>query len=371
MKLGLQLSLLLAVLLAGACGWPVAGTSGTLPPGARPQAAAPTVRVVADGLVGPIGMAALPGGGLLVAEQGTGERDDSAGISLLLPGGVLGRYLSGLPSSRDSGDLAGAPLIGLSPDGATLYIGHFGQGHLWTRTLSAKERSGGLELPAVPLTQTDLTPAMRRLNNVFLVNPFDIVFDRDGAPVVTDASGNGVAKETAEGTVRFFHRFDQLANPVAPSDPIEAVPTGMARVGDEYYVALTGGCPFPPGAGKIVAIDEERNQRTVAEGLNMPIDVAAGPDGAIWVLEFAAFAPDAGCFSGSGYQAKSGRLSRLRADGALETVLDGLDFPGAVLPMADGSLYISEVFPGRILHVTFDGTVDGTVDGEEALPGAD
>ncbi|MFW6098054.1 MAG: FG-GAP-like repeat-containing protein, partial [Chloroflexota bacterium] len=38
--------------------------------------------------------------------------------------------------------------------------------------------------------------------------------------------------------------------------------------------------------------------------------------------------------------------------GTLEPVIEGLNFPGAVLPMPDGSLYVTEVFAGRILHIT-------------------
>ncbi|MCB0183016.1 MAG: VCBS repeat-containing protein, partial [Caldilineaceae bacterium] len=144
-----------------------------------------------------------------------------------------------------------------------------------------------------------------------------------------------------------------LANPLRPSDPIEAVPTGIERVGDEYYVTLFGGCPYPEKSGQLVAIDEERNQRTLLDGLNLPIDVARGADGTIWVLEFAHFTPGASCFDGSGYQPRTGRLSRLTADGYLETVIDQLDYPGALLPMPDGSLYYTEVFAGRVLHVLF------------------
>ena len=85
----------------------------------------------------------------------------------------------------------------------------------------------------------------------------------------------------------------------------------------------------------------------------MPIDVATGPDGTIWVLEFATFTRDASCFSGMGYQQNSGRLSRINDDGTIELVVTGLNYPGSVLPMPDGSLYVSEVFDGRILRITF------------------
>ena len=173
--------------------------------------------------------------------------------------------------------------------------------------------------------------------------------------MVSDASGNGVAIENPDGTTRFFHRFDPLPHPLVPREniTIEAVPTGLTRVDQEYYVTLTGGCPYPAGGGQLVAIDESRNQRLIADQLNMPIDVALGPDGTIWVLEFARFEPEASCFTGQGYEAETGRLSQLQPDGSLRMVLTELNFPGAVLPLPDGSVYITEVFDGRVLHITF------------------
>ncbi|HFQ92584.1 MAG TPA: ScyD/ScyE family protein, partial [Anaerolineae bacterium] len=293
--------------------------------------------------------AALPDGSLLIAEDGTGKNDDSAGISLMTPDGEIGRFISGFESSLDSGDLTGSPLVGISPDGKTLYVGNYEAGHLWTYPLPDEP----LTIPAQPLTADDLGKAMKPLNNVRLRNPFDIAFDPKGVPIVTDATENGVAKETEDGRTRFIHRFDDLIDPTNDKLRIDPVPTGIARIGAEYYVTLTGGCPFPPGGGELAAIDEQRNQRTIADNLNMPIDVAQGPDGTIWVLEFATFTPDASCFSGMGYQQKTGRLSRLQPDGALEPVVTELNYPGAVLPMPDGSLYVTEVFNGRLLRITF------------------
>jgi cytochrome c peroxidase/glucose/arabinose dehydrogenase len=328
----------------------------------------PRIEVVADGLFAPLGLALLPDGSLLVAEEGTGKRDDSAGVTLITVDGEIGRLVSGLPSSRDSGDLAGANLVGVKGDGSLIYVGNFGAGHLWTLPLEQVLRPASppkAALPQTPFTPDALGQAMRRLNNVMLINPFDMTFSPDGRPVVTDASGNGVAIENPDGTTRFFHRFDPLVDPNNPVQTVEAVPTGIERFGEEYLVTLTGGCPYPAGVGQVVAVDLQRNQRTVLDGLNMPIDVAFGPDGSLWVLEFATFTPGASCFTGSGYQVNSGRLSRvppacltprgLREGCQLETVIDKLNFPGAVLPAPDGSLYISEVFPGRVLRVTFGG----------------
>lgn len=314
----------------------------------------PHVEVVADGLFGPIGLAFDPAGNLLVAEEGTGGRDNSAGISLITTDGKRGRLLGGLPSTRDAGDLAGVPLVALAPDNSQLYVGNFGQGHLWALELTPDQQTAGFALPDQPLTPDDLRPVMERLNNVMLVNPFDLRFDDDGRPVVADASANGLAVETTDGKTRFFHRFAALRNPVSPSDPIDPVPTGIERLGsDEFLVTLTGGCPYPAGGGQLVAVDWERNQRTLVDGLHMPIDIARGPDGTLWLLEFARFTPGASCFTGAGYQPETGRLSRVLADWSLQPVLTNLNFPGAVLPAPDGSLYISEVLTGQILHVTF------------------
>lgn len=320
----------------------------------------PTVTVIAEGLLNPSGLALLPNGALLIAEQGTGNDDLSAGVSLMQPDGTIGRMISGLPSGRDSGDLSGVAMVVVSPDGSLIYVGGFNLKHLYTLPVEQ-----ALTLPDTPFMPDDLGVAMERLNNVFLLNPFDATFDENGIPVVSDASGNGVAIETDGGQVRFFHRFDVLDDPTDERLSIEAVPTGITRVDEEYYVTLFGGCPYPPQGGELVAIDTERNQRTVADNLNMPIDVVQTADGEIWVLEFATFTPDGSCFSGMGYQANTGQLSRVRQNGSLELNVPNLNFPTSVLPLPDGSFYISEIFDGEILHITFD---DFSLSPQETMP---
>lgn len=306
------------------------------------------IEVVAEGLVNPLGMASLPDGRLVIAEAGTGVGDDSAGISLL-SGRRLDRIVSGLPSERNAGDLAGVFLVGVSPNGETLYTSFFEAGGLLTFPVPSERAAAA----GARLGPGDLGKAMAPLNLVEVVNAFDIAFTGNGAPVVTDATENGVAVENSDGTTRFLHRFGQIADPEDPSLRIDAVPTGIARIDHEFYVTLTGGCPYPPGAGRLVAIDGERGERVVADGLDMPIDVARGPDGTVWVLEFARFEPGASCFTGEGYQSGTGRLSRFDG-GRLVPVVENLDFPGAVLPADDGSIYVSEVFSGRILRVSPD-----------------
>lgn len=317
----------------------------------------PSANIIIQGLLNPVGMVQLPNGNLLIAEEGTGKGDYSAGVSLLLPDGTLGRLISGLPSNRDSGDLSGVPLVGLSPDENTIYMGSFNAGHLWT--LSAELADS---LPDKVFTPDDLGITMQPLNAVRIFNPFDITFDANGTPVISDATTNAIATQDSEGIVDFIHRFQPLTNPDNEQVTIDPVPTGITRIGTEYYVTLLGGCPFPEHGGELVAIDGNGNQRTVADNLNLPIDVALADDGTIWVLEFALFSAEgyAECFTGRGYRPNTGRLSRLQPDGTLDIVLNNLDFPSSVLPLPDGSLYITEIFGGRLLHVRFDGVETST-----------
>ena len=342
-----QYFFLLPLLFLFACSNTVASA-----PTSTPTSTAPQITIIAEGLIRPIGLAQLPDGSLLIAEAGSGQDDDSGGVSLIKLDGQVGRLISGLPSSLDAGDIAGVNLVGVSPGGDVIYVGNFGAGHLWTLALN-DDKQQTLAIPTQPLTLEQLTTTMPPLNRVSLINPFDITFDAEGSPVVSDASGNGIATENPDGTTRFMHRFDKLPDPTTPetSVSIEAVPTGLDRIGDEYYVTLFGGCPYPAQSGQLVAIDEKRNQRTVVDQLNLPIDVAQGPDGTIWVLEFAVFEPGASCFDGQGYRSQTGRLSRLQPDGMLTTVMGGLNFPGAVLPVGENSVYLSEVFDGRVVRV--------------------
>jgi hypothetical protein len=135
-----------ALMLSGALALAACNTRASQPP--PTPLPPPQIEVIADGLFAPLGLAPLPDGGLLVAEEGTGKRDDSAGVTLITADGQIGRLISGLPSSRDSGDLAGVNLVSVAPDGDVLYVGNFGATHLWTLPLTDSGR--GLALPPAP-----------------------------------------------------------------------------------------------------------------------------------------------------------------------------------------------------------------------------
>ena len=320
----------------------------------------PSITTIVEGLYHPVAMALLPDGSVLVSEMGSMEVDtrfgfdlDSAGVSLLRPDGSVGRLVSGFPSGHDPSDLLGVLLLTVSPDQETIYIGHHNAQRLYTLPVSA-----ALGPRREPTTPDELGIAMagaRGTQNAFLLHPFDIAFSRDGEPLVTDSLANSIVFETKQGVRRTFYRFAALDDPQRRGGKLEAVPRGLTRVGDEFYVTLFAGCPHPPNSGELVAIDPAGNQRTIVNHLNMPIDVEIDAEGNVWLLEFAVTSSENACFSADDLEARSGRLSRLNRDGTLETIVDNLDFPGAILPLPDGSLYISEVYAGRVLHLRFDG----------------
>ena len=307
----------------------------------------PRVSTLAEGLFYPAGMALLPDGSVLIAEAG-GHGERSAGISLLDRQGNLGRLVSGLPNTFSENNLFSAPVVAVSPTDDSIIIALAGS------QLYSFPRAMAGELPAVAFGAADLERRQSGRGNVFLLHPFDIAFDEAGAPVLTDAAGGGLVVEGDDGAIRFSHRFAALENPDHADGRLEALPTGLARQGDAFYATLFGGCPLVGNSGKLVEVKRDGGQRTLVDGLNMPIDVAIDAAGDLWILEFAAFAPPGGCFADLLEGEASGRLSRVNGRGLLETVLDDLHFPVGLLPLPTGGLLIAEAYAGRVLQVTFD-----------------
>lgn len=307
----------------------------------------PVIRTIAQGLYYPAGMALLPDGGLLIAEAG-GHGERSAGISMLTPEGQLGRLISGIPSTFSRDNLISAPAVAVTPDGETILVG-LGGSQLYSLPSEAARR-----LPDRPYSPRELQLRQTERGNVFFLHPFDIAFDSGGAAVVTDAAGNGLVMEKADSSLQYLQRFAALDNPQHGGGRLEALPTGLARHNDAFYVTLFGGCPHAANSGELVAVDDDGRQRIIVDGLNMPVDVALDAEGALWLLEYASIAPRDSCFTGLDQQEASGRLSRISAPGGLETVAEDLRFPTAVMPLPDGSLYITEAYSGRLLHIDFD-----------------
>jgi hypothetical protein len=237
------------------------------------------------------GLAAAPGGGLLVADSG-------AGVIELRKGG--GRVVAELPFVTDVAPIGRGSMWALTsgPDGRLYRVGLDGSVHA-VADIAAFE---GSENPD---------------GGVIESNPFDLARLGGGKVLVADAAANALLVADRRGDVDWVATLPtepvstenvmSLAGcPDAPDEfafvcelpaeiPAEAVPTSVA-VGPDgaYYVSELKGFPAPVGESKIWRIEAGTRQvhcgsdpacSVVADGFTSIGDINFGPDGTLHVVE--------------------------------------------------------------------------------------
>ncbi|QFI68566.1 ScyD/ScyE family protein [Sinorhizobium alkalisoli] len=202
------------------------------------------------------------------------------------------------------------------------------------------------------LIYLDAAGKTRVISNEFW-NPFDFVTAESGFYVV-DAARNSVdyvGPDGAKKTVVTFRRLARGASAMESLSPtefraggeyeIDAVPTGIALRDGRLYVALFGGFPFLPGAGRIVSFPisgEDPEVRLEADDLNAPVAIAFDRAGAMLVLEHGNYDQE------EGFRRGSGRLLMLdRKTGERSALVEGLTRPVSVLPWDAGEVVISDL----------------------------
>ncbi|MBP2234194.1 hypothetical protein J2Z31_000684 [Sinorhizobium kostiense] len=191
---------------------------------------------------------------------------------------------------------------------------------------------------------------IRVISNDFW-NPFDFV-PADRGFYVVDAARNSVEHLQPDGrrkTLAMFRRLRQPAGAMQSLSPtefgegssydVDAVPTGIALHDGRLHVALFGGFPFLPGAGKIVSVPTTGGEPQVeVDGLNAPVAIGFEQDGAMLVLEHGIYE------QGQGFRKESGRLMRVdRPSGAQTVVLAGLTRPVSVILWDARQLVVSDL----------------------------
>jgi sugar lactone lactonase YvrE len=157
-------------------------------------------------------------------------------------------------------------------------------------------------------------------------NPFGIL-NQNGRRVLTDAGGNDLLE------VHGHHVSLLAVFPARPGRETDSVPTSVVRGPDgAYYVGeLTGAGPtgFTPGIARVYRV---RNGTATPYGPTWSwiIDIAWGPDGRLYVLEFG-HPPD-----GTG-----SALYRLESNGSKTPVITGLQAAGGFVFGPHGSIYVS------------------------------
>ncbi len=206
-------------------------------------------------------------------------------------------------------------------------------------------------------------------------NPFKVEALTGGTALIADAAGNTLLSATTAGEIDWMAIFNPPlddngdwmvrwdAGEGEESVPcyVQPVPTSVA-VGPDGYVyvgELTGtvapedgfsGLPAPRGLSRVWKIPADANNVVCAEdsgecqvlirNLTSVIDLAIGPDGLLYVVEFdenswwASFIPGL---------AAGGTITAYNLDGTfVETVASGLSFPSAITFDKKGNLWLLE-----------------------------
>ena len=130
-----------------------------------------------------------------------------------------------------------------------------------------------------------------------------------------------------------------------------------------FYVGTLGVTPYPDGSAMVFKVTPDGKTETVWTGLTMVTDLAIGPDGALYALEMSTGNSTEPPF----YQRNTGKIVRQTGPASAEDVVTGLDLPIAMKFGPDGALYTS--FPaiyaeggaGGIARIDLDGETPITV----------
>lgn len=327
---------LLLVMLAGSLPVAVAAQDGATPTAPAPRApSAGGITLVASGLANPRGFVWDAAGTLYVALAGTGETATSVGAAasvVRIADGCPVAVAEGLPSSEDPyKDVLGPAAVALLDE--QLYVLQSATGPLETMDpnrpngIYAVEAGGGLRLVA------DLT-AWINANPVANVpgdknprgEPFRMLAGTGGFWVLESNSGE-VLWVTRDGAVRR----------VADLSAQHPVLTGFALAPDGgVYVGDLTPAPHVDGTAVISHVAADGTVRSVWTGLTTVTGIAVAPDGTLYALQMAT----GNTFAG-GMEPGTGTLVRQTGPATSEAVVTGLDYPIALDWGPDGALYVA------------------------------
>lgn len=325
--------------------------------------------VVAHGLLAPRGLHFGPDGDLYVAEAGSGGTNSTVGQCPQVPapvgpytGGFTARIskfdknwnrttvASGLPSSINAmhQDVGVADLSWV--DGklyAVIAGGGCSHGHptMPDGVVAVNAGNGSWHYVA------DLSSYMQA-NPVQYTNASD--FEPDGSPysmitvndsLYVDEANSGEILKVDPFNGKFTREIDVSASQG------HIVPTTILHRDGKFLMGNLNLFPIEPHTSRVMTLSRSNeDESSPAPGLSVPgpfhivaskagfatiVGLAFGPDGLLYVLQFAPGTPTE--FPAPGF----GKVTRINANGSLQDVVTGLSIPTAMTFGPNGKLYIS------------------------------
>jgi hypothetical protein len=329
-------------------------------PAPPPAAMSANISVFATGLDSPRGLAFGSDGALYVGESGVGGTTSTVGkcdqvpapvgpytggptgrISKIDPAGQRTSVIEGLPSDQTSMALGGEPTSVSAVaflDGTFYYL--LAGGGCSHGNPDAPNGVYTIDASGKPKLVADLD-AFYKANPV--ANPVAGDFEPDGTPysmiavdgklyVVEPNHGELDAVDPASGTISRIVDISASQGHIVPAS-IALGPDGA------FYVGNLTPTPYPDGTAVILRITPDGKLDVFARGLTTVLGLAFDGQGRLYALESSTGNTQQPPFMVPG----SGRVVRLGANGALETIASGLTFPTAILFGSDGALYASNV----------------------------
>jgi len=346
---------------------------------------------VVSGLDSPRSLAWGPDGTLYVAEAGAGgdqcmetPRGNAcvgmtSGISAIKDGKAT-KVVSGLVSvatgSGPESEILGTADVSVDKDGTIYFPTPLGGSPDFRATLPEpvaaemgriwKQTSDGTltEVADIAAFEAANNPDQKDPGSEVDSDPNSVAVTPDGSLLVADAGGNDLLMVAPDGTVTLGAVFPATMV-VAPPDPtkspdpnaspammpMQSVPTNVILGPDgAAYVSQLTGFPFPAGQAVIWRVEKGKDPTVYATGLTNVMDIAFGPDGTLYAVEFS----KNGITSGD----PTGALMSIPAGGgaAKEIASAGLIAPGGVAVDPNGVIYVTNgsVMPGGGSIVTLN-----------------
>jgi len=327
--------------------------SGESPDGARDHVAAAEPTVVASGLNRPMGVLVEPDGTLWVVDSGVGgdtvfetmdfasrqPTEGSWGVTsrvIRVDSAGTQSVVAHLPSVAVGGIVYGGahPVI---LDGV-LYITSGG----WIEGMPESDptHSGIVRVDAGAVTAIVDTREIERTRNPDSANiesnPWGLAIGPDRKLWMTDAAGNTVYRvDVNGGTLELVAVLAVMPGEVpnrarGGALEVEPVPTAIAFMNGDAYVALLPGAPMARGAAKVVRLLPDGTTTDYATGLTRLTDLETGPDGQLYAVSI-----------GNGGEGPTGSVLRIRPGTASEPLLTGLSFPTAIAFDDAGHAYVT------------------------------